>query len=170
MGGWSMACDLQGMFKTILQTPMSRSTPANVTGPTPEIGEHHLSLLIVDDETLVCWSLASALTKAGYRVEIVYSGEKAIEVVRTRSFDLLVSDVELPAMSGYELASSVRVRFPSLPIILMSATEAQPHSPETPSFDHFVEKPFHISEMVELIDKLLLNIPQTSAREGNRVN
>jgi two-component system nitrogen regulation response regulator GlnG len=157
-----MARNLQLAVQTSLERSMPNSTRLDIPGTAPTIEEERPRLLIVDDETLVSWSLANALTKAGYQVAIVDSGEKAIEELRSRAFDLLVTDIELPALSGFELASTVRERFPRVPIILMSATTECPTLPKPSNLDYFVEKPFQIKELVALIDRLLLRSPKST--------
>jgi DNA-binding response OmpR family regulator len=120
-------------------------------------------LLIVDDEPLVSWSLANALKKVGYDVTIVSSGEEAVQILPTKPFDVVITDVDLPKLSGLELARAVREHAPHLPIVLMSALDdrRQPGASQEPLFDRFIEKPFQMQEMIDLVEEVRLHAPET---------
>jgi len=80
------------------------------------------TILLVEDEAFVREATAEALQSAGYTVLIARSGEEAIESYRRRAqpVDLLLADVVMPGMSGYELAAEFLVLCPSAPVLLMS--------------------------------------------------
>jgi DNA-binding response OmpR family regulator len=79
------------------------------------------AILIVDDETDVRALVAQILTNAGYLVRETRSGEEAIEAVRHDQPLLVILDVRLPGISGYEVCGWLRSRFhDSLPIIFLS--------------------------------------------------
>lgn len=80
-----------------------------------------LRLLVVDDDLGVCHSLEDLLRGEGCQVEIASSGKKAMEVFEKRAFDLILSDVVMPDMDGYELYKAVKKQNPGLPVILMTA-------------------------------------------------
>lgn len=80
-----------------------------------------LRLLVVDDDLGVCQSLQDLLQGESCRVEIAPSGKKAMELLERQEFDLILSDVVMPDMDGYELYKAVRKRIPTLPVILMTA-------------------------------------------------
>jgi CheY-like chemotaxis protein len=78
-------------------------------------------ILIVDDEPLNLKLVARTLVNAGYATTLASSGEEAMDCLAAEQFDAVVSDVLLPRMSGFELLQSLHVRFPHLPVILMTA-------------------------------------------------
>jgi len=80
-----------------------------------------LRLLVVDDDLGVCHSLKDLLEGERCDVEIAPSGKKAMEVLERKNFDLILSDVVMPDMDGYELYSAVKKKNPSMPVILMTA-------------------------------------------------
>jgi len=80
-----------------------------------------LRLLVVDDDLGVCYSLKDLLQKEGCGVETACSGNKAMEILQKKEFDLILSDVVMPDMDGYELYHAVGKTYPSLPVVLMTA-------------------------------------------------
>lgn len=80
-----------------------------------------LRLLVVDDDLGVCHSLKDLLQGERCVVEIAPSGKKAMELLEKKKFDLILSDVVMPDMDGYELYCEVKKKIPSLPVILMTA-------------------------------------------------
>ena len=80
-----------------------------------------LRLLVVDDDLGVCCSLKDLLQKESCVVETAPSGQKAIELLEGREFDLVLSDVVMPDMDGYDVYRAVKKKRPTLPVILMTA-------------------------------------------------
>lgn len=80
-----------------------------------------LRLLVVDDDLGVCQSLNDLLQKERCVVETAPSGLRAMEILRQNEFDLVLSDVVMPDMDGYELCTAVKEKMPGLPVILMTA-------------------------------------------------
>lgn len=80
-----------------------------------------LRLLVVDDDLGVCQSLKDLLKGERCLVETAPSGKEAMELLEKKEFDLILSDVVMPDMDGYELYSAVRKKIPGLPVILMTA-------------------------------------------------
>jgi two-component system cell cycle response regulator CpdR len=77
-------------------------------------------ILIVDDEGGIRSLLKWAFTKSGYEVSTAANGREAIELFDSRSFDVMLSDVKMPGMSGHELVRSVVARYPGVRCVLMS--------------------------------------------------
>lgn len=80
-----------------------------------------LRLLVVDDDLGVCHSLKALLQGERCAVEIAASGRKAMGILEKREFDLILSDVVMPDMDGYELYHAAKKKFPALPVVLMTA-------------------------------------------------
>lgn len=78
-------------------------------------------LLIVDDEIVLCDSLRRVLLKEGYEVDSVYSSETALERMREKPYDVIVSDIFLPDLNGLELLEMCRNYNPNLVSIVMTA-------------------------------------------------
>lgn len=78
-------------------------------------------VLIVDDDTLSREFLTEAITSLGFQAEAVQNGEDACLRLRTESYDLVVSDLRMPGMSGVELVQRLSDDFPDMPVILVTA-------------------------------------------------
>jgi len=76
--------------------------------------------LVVDDDTGVRLAIALVLQGAGYEVTTAKHGFDALLQLRTTTPDLIISDLNMPAMSGFEFLSVVRRRFPEIPVVAVS--------------------------------------------------
>lgn len=91
--------------------------------PKPD-ARHPLSalrILVVDDDAAICQSLRDLLEEECCCVETAPSGIHAMELLRRERFDLVLSDVVMPDMDGYQLYQSVKKTLPGLPVVLMTA-------------------------------------------------
>ena len=80
------------------------------------------SILIVDDEEIIRESLSFILTKEGYQVQEASDGRMALELVKKDSFDLILTDLEMPEMKGIELLEQVSVLSPETPVVIVTAS------------------------------------------------
>jgi PAS domain S-box-containing protein len=94
----------------------------------PELREHAadarlrgLRVLVVDDDAGICNTLRELLGCDGCAVETADDGEEALEKLRERRFDVVLSDVVMPRMDGYELYLAVQEEWPELPVLMMTA-------------------------------------------------
>ncbi|MGG2084125.1 hybrid sensor histidine kinase/response regulator [Lysinibacillus pakistanensis] len=85
----------------------------------------HSRILIVDDDAVNLQVLANALSTEAYDIETALSGSEALEMLQNNSFDLVISDIMMPHMSGYELAKKIREQFSisELPILFLTARQ-----------------------------------------------
>lgn len=77
-------------------------------------------VLLVDDQPEVRRVVRRSLVKAGYEVVEAWNGRVAVELARESSFDLVISDVRMPDMSGLELLNALHQHDPDLPVVLTS--------------------------------------------------
>ncbi|MEW6532664.1 MAG: HD domain-containing phosphohydrolase [Thermodesulfobacteriota bacterium] len=80
-------------------------------------------ILIVDDEPAICTILARWLSADGYVCKSVHSGEAALDVLEQDEFHLVISDILMPGMSGIDLLSIVRSRFPGVGVLMVTAVD-----------------------------------------------
>jgi DNA-binding NtrC family response regulator len=78
-------------------------------------------ILLVDDESSIRLTLADALTDSGFQVETAVDGQEGLDLLKSADFNVLVSDIRLPKISGLELFEFVRKTRQDLPVILMTA-------------------------------------------------
>jgi nitrogen regulation protein NR(I) len=115
------------------------------------------SILIIDDDDQLRKSFERLLTEEGYNVQSAPSGEAGLRLVRTRCPDLVVLDMRLPGMDGFETFKTIHETEPKLPVIMMTAygtTEMAIEATKMGAFD-YVLKPFDIPDMLGTIEQAL---------------
>lgn len=121
-------------------------------------------ILIVDDEQDICKILSFNLNNAGYETDTASSGKEAIEKLRTTDFDLVLLDVMMPGMSGFEVARQLGGR---LPIIFLTAHDGEEDVLHgfSLSADDYIAKPFSVREVLARIRAVLnrTSEPETKA-------
>ena len=79
------------------------------------------NILVVDDEVDACLVMRAALRKAGFEVGVVHDGEAALAEFHAGKYDLVMLDVDMPGMSGYEVCARLRAEAgPLLPIVMVT--------------------------------------------------
>jgi DNA-binding response OmpR family regulator len=78
-------------------------------------------ILIVEDELALARLYIRAMIAMGYRADHAPDGEAALRMLQASSYDLVVSDVGMPGMSGLDLLNETRVKWPRIPVILVTA-------------------------------------------------
>lgn len=123
-----------------------------------EAGEHgHLmnTILIVDDEYLIADILGFALEDEGFLVEKASNGRKALDALKEKRVELVITDYMMPVLNGEELVMAIRkeLELADLPVILMSGAQASQGRPEL--FAAVFEKPFDMDQMISKVRELL---------------
>lgn len=120
-------------------------------------------VLVADDEAAIRRLLSLALSDAGYDVSTASDGVEALQKIQVVDADLLVTDLKIGRMDGYELCRRVR-QTSALPIVVISGAllEDEPPGTEAASLDADVllRKPFDVTELVRLVRGL---VPPDSA-------
>ena len=115
-------------------------------------------ILIVDDVDTIARVYARFLEKKGYDVDIAFNGNEALETWEEFQPDLVITDIRMPNMSGFELANKLRKKNPSQKIILMTgyANEAEVLAQQEDHGFPFFTKPADLETTVwELVKKIL---------------
>jgi two-component system, NtrC family, response regulator PilR len=118
------------------------------------------NLLIVDDELGMRQFLTHLLLREGHGVRVAESGQRAMEMLRQESADLIISDVKMPDMSGIELLRSARELLPEVEVIMMTAFASVDTAREAfllGAYD-FVQKPFDNDLLKETVARALEKI------------
>jgi len=112
-------------------------------------------LLAEDDDTMRTF-LARSLEKAGYQVVSVSQGTDALPFIAGGEFDLLLTDIVMPGMDGIELARRSTKIQPTLQVMFITgfAAVAMDKAKERPSNAKVLQKPFHLKDLVDEVDKL----------------
>jgi DNA-binding response OmpR family regulator len=128
----------------------------------------HYRVLVIDDEPPSRDLLQSSLSKQGYEVCVAKDGFAALVQMRGALPDLIVSDLKMPNMSGFEFLSIARRRFPQIPTIAVSGEFHPPVEPLGVLADAFFAKPFRFEELLAKIVDLLRDAPPRPAIKRDR--
>jgi putative nucleotidyltransferase with HDIG domain len=123
-------------------------------------------VLIVDDDHLVRDALRFALEDAGYDVWAVAHGADALAVLESQAVDIVLSDIFMPGMNGFELLKQIRHRRPDVPVILVTGfgnIEMARQALKEGATD-FITKPYNVSEIPILIERNLMRHTIESSR------
>ena len=128
-------------------------------------------ILVVDDEQDLCEILLYNLTAAGYQAEAAYTGETAWEkIVNGKCFDLLILDVMMPGMTGFELAEKLKSnpKTSKLPIIFLTAKDAEDDTLQGFELgaDDYITKPFSVREVVARVKAVLARSQSSTIKES----
>lgn len=127
-----------------------------------EIPSGDESILVVDDETSLRVLAKEILTNYGYTVYCADSGEQALEILKNKSIDLLLTDIIMPNMDGYQLAAEVRKLYPEVKIQMVSgfSDDRKIKSADDSLHQQRISKPFNSHELLtklrEVLDKIYL--------------
>lgn len=115
-------------------------------------------ILVVDDVDTIARVYARFLERQGYEVRIAFNGEQALEEWNKFHPDLIISDIRMPKMSGFELANTIRKKAPKQKIILMTgyADEAEVLEQQKSHGFPFFTKPADLQTVVSKIVKEVL--------------
>ena len=126
---------------------------AEPAGRQPGQGE----LLVVDDEPFLCDAVAASLRFLGFMVTTAQDGAQALRLARDRRFDLLVLDVMLPRVDGFEIVRRLRRDGSRVPVIFLTArdTQADKVAGLTLGGDDYMTKPFGLEELAARVSTVL---------------
>jgi two-component system, OmpR family, response regulator len=116
-----------------------------------------MRLLLVEDDVMVASGIKLGLAGAGYAVDWVGSGERALEAMAGESFDAAIVDLGLPKMDGLELTQTLRKSGYSLPILILTARDALQDRVQGLDYgaDDYMVKPFELPELLARLRALL---------------
>ena len=127
--------------------------------------EPRYKILCVDDEPSVRESTSLVLESEGYEVVTAEDGVDALNKISACIPDLIISDLRMPVMSGFELLKIVREKFPQIPVIAISGQYVSGDLPEGLHADLFLQKGGHsIMEFFAHIKRLLATPPRRDIR------
>lgn len=131
------------------------------------MSEKTKKILVVEDEKDISEIIAYNLTKQGYEVEAAYDGGTGLEKALTGTFDLILLDVMLPVMDGFEICRRVRTKLET-PIIMLTAREEESDKVMGLELgaDDYMTKPF---SLVELYSRIKANIRRYSGELRSEV-
>jgi DNA-binding response OmpR family regulator len=109
-------------------------------------------VLVADDDEQIRFLLALLLEQDGYSVHTATCGGEALDEMMKRRFDAIVTDVEMPRITGFDVLAFCRAAFPRVPVILMSATSNEYRDPALERGAYaYVEKPFNGDDLLRVL-------------------
>lgn len=116
-----------------------------------------VKILVAEDDKAINALVRSYLEDNGYEPTSCYDGKEAIDAMENESYDMLISDIMMPNMDGYELAKTVRSLHPEMPILFMTALDDKPSKMYSYKIgiDDYVVKPFDVDVLMLRVAALL---------------
>ncbi|MDE3234772.1 MAG: response regulator transcription factor [Bacteroidota bacterium] len=126
-------------------------------------------ILLVEDENKIALTLKKGLSENGYYVELAYDGLIGKKLFLSHHFDLIILDVNLPGMNGYELCKIVRSYNQQVPIVMLTAMSTTDDKIEgfDAGADDYIIKPFEFKELLVRIRALLKRTTNQLVPSGN---
>jgi two-component system chemotaxis sensor kinase CheA len=136
------------------------TAPAEAIVPLIEEEARKKSILVVEDSITARTLLKNILESAGYEVRTAFDGKDAVTALRTEAFDLVVSDVDMPRMNGFNLTENIRAdkKLSELPVVLVTALESREdreRGVEVGANAYIVKSSFDQSNLLEVIGRLI---------------
>ncbi len=124
-----------------------------------------MKILVIEDEKLLADSICNLLESKGFETEAVYDGKSGKDYAELGIYDLLILDVMMPEMDGYEVARHVRAHRCTTPILMLTAKSSIEDRIEglNAGADYYLTKPFDSRELLACVNALL-------RRQGAQVN
>ncbi len=127
-------------------------------------------VLVVDDEKLIVKGIRFSLEQDDLQVDCAYDGEEALEYARNNKYDIILLDVMLPKLTGFEVCQQIR-EFSSVPIIMLTAKGDDMDKILGLEYgaDDYITKPFNILEVKARIKAIMRRVePKSGSRETQR--
>ena len=120
------------------------------------------NILLVEDDANLSTVLADYLRSKEYIVEIASNGKEAWELIPIKHYDIILSDITMPKMNGFELLKLVRDQYPFLPVVMLSAKTGRDDIIRAYGLgcDDYVTKPFSVPELMARVKTNLRRAPE----------
>lgn len=114
-------------------------------------------ILVVEDDREICQLYSKVLIKNGYQVTTAANGKEAMEAIEGNYFDLIISDIMMPVMNGYELVQALREGGSNTPVMMITAKDAfdDKRMGFMSGTDDYLVKPVDVNEMLLRVGALL---------------
>lgn len=128
-----------------------------------------IKILLVEDEKKIADTLSKGLTELDYHVQTAYDGSIGMRMFESGNFNMVISDINLPGLNGYDLCKAIRSRNQHVPIIMLTALSATDDKIEgfDAGADDYLVKPFEFKELLARIRALLKRTMNQQLPAGN---
>jgi CheY-like chemotaxis protein len=116
-----------------------------------------LRILAIDDQKMILDLLESMLSTLGHKTEVAESGEEGLRKFGSDSFDLVITDLGMPDISGFEVSQKIKQLKPEIPIVLITGWGANFEEAQLKEagVDYLLAKPFRLEQLVEVVEKVV---------------
>lgn len=127
-------------------------------------------VLVVDDEKLIVKGIRFSLEQDGMEVDCAYDGEEALEMAKTNQYDIILLDIMLPKMDGFEVCQQIR-DFSTVPIVMLTAKGDDMDKILGLEYgaDDYITKPFNILEVKARIKAIIRRTSRKEAEEDPNI-
>jgi len=128
-----------------------------------------IKILLVEDEKKIADTLSKGLKELDYHVETAYDGKIGLKIFETNKFHLVITDINLPGINGYELCKAIRQIDQHVPLMMLTALNATDHKIEgfDAGADDYLVKPFEFKELLVRTRALLKRTMNQQLPAGN---
>jgi CheY-like chemotaxis protein len=115
------------------------------------------SILVVDDEDALRTVLSSELESEGYVVATAGDGDEAISILQGKLFDLVLLDIKMPRVDGFEVLRFIKERYPATKVIMLTGFADLKNAIESKKLgaEDFVSKPYDLVDLLTTIERVL---------------
>lgn len=117
-----------------------------------------MRILIVEDDEMILRTLEFRLKKDGYVIAVAKDGKEALDKIKNNLYNLVITDLMLPFVTGMEVLSFVKSNYPDLPVIVLSGADEEGTIMDAFKLgaDDFIAKPFSPGELTLRVKRLLI--------------
>lgn len=128
-----------------------------------------VTILVVDDEIMMRNLLEKILTRDGYKVILAEDGENALEKLKTNKIDIVISDMKMPGLNGFELLKIIKAEYQQIGMIMMTAYGDTYIVKDALLLgaDEYITKPFKSSEISSVVERAYWRILSTTNKSLN---
>lgn len=116
----------------------------------------NFKILVVDDELLIRDLLYDFFTTKGWEITVAEGGQKAIDYLKNREFDVVLTDLKMPDIDGMDLTGRIRNLYPEVPVVIMTGYPSLETALEALRFkvDDYIIKPFNVNQLFKVVQKV----------------
>jgi CheY-like chemotaxis protein len=114
-------------------------------------------ILVVDDEEALRVVLSAELEGEGYQVTSASDGQEAINILTTKEFDLILLDIKMPNVDGFEVLKFVKERWPQTKVVMLTGFADLKNAIESKKLgaEDFVSKPYDLVDLLTTVERVL---------------
>jgi len=132
----------------------------------------HSNILLVDDEINLCRGCQRIFEDEGYTMEIALSGKEGLEKAAHEEFDVIITDLKMPDISGLDLIKEVKQTQPDTPVIMITGYASVPTAVEAMKLgaENYIPKPFEPKEIIDAVNRVIEKAKQHPKQKKDHIH